>query len=79
MTESNSESSLLAPFIENLWRIPQDSRMQAADRGLEADAAARMALGSFLRHLGKVGSADAVHNKPGRLEPRYKGLLDATR
>ena len=51
----------------HLWRVSQYSLLLAREAGLEESEVARITLGGFLHDLGKVGVADAILNKPGRL------------
>ncbi len=51
----------------HLWRVSRYARLLAEAVGLEDAEAARMSLGGFLHDLGKVGVADAILRKPGRL------------
>ena len=51
----------------HLWRVSQFSRILAEDLGLAPREVARIALGGFLHDLGKIGVADSILNKPGKL------------
>ena len=59
----------------HLWRVSQYARLLAEDAGLPGETVARIALGGFLHDLGKIGVADAILNKPGRLSEEEYAVI----
>jgi len=51
----------------HLWRVSRYAELLAEQAGLSEAEAARVAIGGFLHDLGKIGIADAILRKPGRL------------
>jgi response regulator RpfG family c-di-GMP phosphodiesterase len=80
VTESNPASSLLAPFIENLYRMAWIVEARDPYTGghlWRVSQYARM----LPEDLGRVGIPDAVlvAGAQQHLAPRYRGLLDGAR
>jgi HD-GYP domain-containing protein (c-di-GMP phosphodiesterase class II) len=57
------------------WRVSQLSSATAAAMGLGPDAIERIRIGALLHDIGKIGIADSVLQKPGRLTDEEFALV----
>ncbi len=51
----------------HLWRVSRYAALLCEQAGLTPQQGARIAIGGFLHDLGKIGVADAILRKPGKL------------